>query len=768
MSPLRLSPASQRIAVSLAQDGPLSKLRYVSSEREESFSRLDIFTVRELLLSLPFRYIDVSSITPIARAMMAQKTTVFGVVDRIKVKNPRPRFSIAEVFINDGSGVLCLTFFCQPWVAQQLKRGDGIIATGTISMNAGFKQISSPLYEVIDLEKPLFPPGAKKGTNFAAVKEAKHAGKESDTVKAALPQDIKAKTPVVPIHHATEGLSTGWMRRIMSEAVQMYGERLDFVPAAFIAKNRLMSEGNAIRQAHFPSSLTEAERARKRLAYDELLCLQLALRTRKELLAKHQLVSGKKEVGKILRPGALFERLKQELPFRLTQSQEKALSSLLQDMENPTQMHRLLLGDVGSGKTILAAFALAAAADSETQGAIMAPTSVLAFQYAEKLGPLFDATGISWCVLTGSTPAKERNDFLVKIKKGEISVVFGTTALLSEDVVFKDLSLVVVDEQHRFGVKQRAQLLKKGAAPDVLSMSATPIPRTLALSIYGDVDVTPLKGRPMKGAGISTTIVSQENLDIAYKAINEAVAAGQQAYVICPLIEPQETNPRDIQEDGFNLVNNPSLPVIPNLTAALPTFERFRRAIAPTANVGLLTGRMTSPEKDRVMSDFYEGKIQILVSTTVVEVGVDVPNATCMLVMDADRFGLATLHQLRGRVGRGTLSGKVFFHTCSKKDSNARQRLDLLEKTNDGSELAELDLKLRHEGDILGYRQSGYATLRLVDLAEDADIIEAARNDALAILSSRGYLRSDLALPLVHEIEERYKYYFEQTVAPKP
>ena len=784
MSPLRLSSASPRIATSLTQDASIGSLRYVSKEREEAFLRIDITTVRELLLSLPYRYIDVSSVTPIARSMMAQKTTVFGVVDLIKTKTPRPRFSIVEVFIRDASGVLCLTFFRQPWVLQKLKVGDGIIATGTISMNAGFKQISSPLYEVVYVAeksngaqgKSGESAGAKPGRN-AAAKPGRNANlKQESAAGTDIPKEIKVRTPVVPIHHATEGLSVGWLRRIMSEAVQVYGNRLDFVPASFIVKNRLMTEGNALRQAHFPSSLTEAARARKRLAYDELLCLQLALRTRKDLLAKHQLAQSHKGSGKIQKPGKLFETLQQKLPFQLTESQEAALSSILRDMESENQMHRLLLGDVGSGKTIIAAFALAAAADSGMQGAIMAPTSVLAFQYAEKLGPLFDAANITWCVLTGATPLSEREGLLEKIEKGEINVVFGTTAILSEDVTFKDLSFVVVDEQHRFGVNQRALLSKKGSGPDVLSMSATPIPRTLALSIYGDMDVTSLKGRPVAGAGISSTIVSQENLDIAYKAINEAVSAGQQAYVICPLIEPQETHPQDLQEDGFNLVNDPSAPVVrstkksskqtatANLTAALPTFERFKSTIAPNAKVGLLTGRMTGPEKDQVMQDFYDGKIQILVSTTVVEVGVDVPNATCMLVMDADRFGLATLHQLRGRVGRGEISGKVFFHTCAKKNSKARHRLDLLEKTDDGAELAERDLKLRPAGDRLGYRQSGHATLRLVDLAEDEDIIAAARNDALTILSSEAFLKSSLAIPLIHEIKERYKHYFDQSI----
>lgn len=766
MSSLRFSAASRKLIVTAAQDYPITKLRYVSGERVQAFKKLNIETVRDLFLWLPFRYIDLSSLTPIARLVLGKTATIAGMVDRIEHKQPRPRLDIINIYVKDTSGVMRLTFFKQPWILQRIQVGERIVATGKVSMYGGFKQITSPLFEVVDAEKPTRTPAEKPAGISAATPDAETARAHSTSTTSGSPimQEYHAKTPIMPVHHTCEGLSVGWMRRIMSEALQLYGERLDYVPAYLIARNNLMTLAQALRQAQFPTSLAEAERARKRLAYDELLCLQVALRTRKELLKNNQLRASHEEAGQAHTiHGAHYNLLMEALPFTLTDEQKEALEAIAEDMGAPKRMNRLLLGDVGTGKTIVAAFALACAADTHTQAAVMAPTSVLAFQYAEKLGPLLDAAGISWCSLTSATPAKERRELLGKIQKGEVTVVFGTTALLSEDVQFHNLSLIVVDEQHRFGVNQRAALKTKGEVPDMLSMSATPIPRTLALSIYGDLDVSTIRTRPTKGAGTSTKIVSEANLDKAYKSIKAAIDAGQQAYVICPIIEPQDICTEEFDQNDYMLGDNASVDVgsIPrNLAAAIPTFKRFQERLFPGARVGLLTGRMSAQEKDEVMKAFYDGKIQILISTTVVEVGVDVPNATCMLIMDADRFGLATLHQLRGRVGRGNTAGDVLVHTRAKQGSPARKRLALLEKTSNGSELAELDLKLRHEGEILGFRQSGHANLRFVDFATDFDVIEAARKDALELLASQEYLQSGLSLPLIHEINERYSSYF--------
>ena len=436
------------------------------------------------------------------------------------------------------------------------------------------------------------------------------------------------------------------------------------------------------------------------------------------------------------------------------------MADILADMSSPEIMNRLLLGDVGTGKTAVAAFGLAAAADTGTQAAVMAPTSVLARQYAEKVGPLLDASGISWRLLLGSTSAAERAEAAAGLASGEVSVAFGTTALLSDDISFANLSLVVIDEQHRFGVDQRVALRRKGAGADLLAMTATPIPRTLALSLYGDLDCSRITQRPVAGAGIATRAVAPQTIEVAYRGIREAVDAGHQAYVICPLIDDEDTG-QDMADDAAPQDEDAAQDA-PKPHSAVATQRYLAETIFPEYRVGLLTGRMSPAEKDEVMEAFRANQIQVLVSTTVVEVGVDVPNATAMLVLDADRFGLATLHQLRGRVGRGQWPGSVFLETSAKKDTPARKRLAALEQTTDGFQLAELDLDLRHEGEVLGYRQSGGATLRIVDLAEDGDLIAMAHDDARAIFAADPSLEQPENAALAVEMVERFGAYFEE------
>ena len=404
----------------------------------------------------------------------------------------------------------------------------------------------------------------------------------------------------------------------------------------------------------------------------------------------------------------------------------------------------------------MAAVALAAVADSGSQAAVMAPTSVLARQYAEKLGPVLDRAGVSWALVTGSTPEAERGATAVGLASGALSVRFGTTAVLGDDLAFDDLSLVVVDEQHRFGVGQRARLRSKGTAPDQLTMTATPIPRTLALSVYGDLACSRIAQRPHAGAGVTTKVITPENADLAHTAIAEAVAAGHQAYVICPLV--------DDADDGAGLDDVPVSELAQ--TSARPhsaraVYERLRDRVFRDVRVGLVTGRMSAAEKDEAMAAFRAGEVKVLVSTTVVEVGVDVPNATVMMVWDADRFGLATLHQLRGRVGRGEDAGTVFLVSAARGTSPARKRLRALEKTSDGFALAEMDLRLRHEGEVLGYRQSGGVTLRHVDMIADADLVAAAHEDAAHLVAKDPSLADARHAPLAREVRRRFGAYFK-------
>lgn len=689
-------------------------LRYVSGKRKAAIERLGLRRVRDLLLHIPHRYLDFSHVVCIGYAAVGDDVTVIGRVDKIVQKTPRPKMSIVELYVIDDTGVLVATFFRQPWIAEQVHQNDVIALSGTVTFGYGFRQMKAPFHEVL----------TKDG-------------------------DASGYARVLPVHSVGEGISVPWMRRIVSAALGDAGNVCDPMPSHLLAKHGLMGLSCALREVHFPVSLASAEQARRRLAYDELLTLQLALITRQDVQ-----VSGLRPYAHVI-DGPHVEAMYRALPFELTQEQHVAANQILEDMGAPRVMNRLLLGDVGTGKTAVALVAVAAVADTGTQAAFMAPTSVLARQYAANLGSVLDAAGITWALITGSTPQAERSRLAEEVASGRICCVFGTTALLSESVSFNALSLVVVDEQHRFGVNQRRALRQKGAAADSLTMSATPIPRTLALSIYGDLACSRIRNRPVAGAGITTKVVPPQSLDLAYGAIRDAVAAKHQAYVICPLV--------DEKDDGSELDDVPQSPTKDRrLHAATTTVDDLSHGFLRGMSLGLLTGRMTGEQKDEVMTRFAQGHIDVLVSTTVVEVGVDVPNATVMLVHDADRFGLATLHQLRGRVGRGSHAGTVFLECVAKRGTPARKRLDALEATSDGLELAELDLKLRHEGEVLGYRQHGGMSLRICDLEADADLVEAAHEEARAIAEEDPTLSSPVYACLGTECVDRYGAYFEE------
>lgn len=710
-----IGEAAERLARTCSLADDVSRLRYVRGARVKALERLGIQRVRDLLLHVPHRYLDFTHTTTIAYADVGQEVTVVGTVDNVTLKRPKPRMQVVEMYVLDQTGVIQATFFRQPWIAEQVHPGDTVALSGKVTFGYGFKQMKAPFYEVLS--------SAHEGGNYARV---------------------------LPVHPVGEGVTASWMRRIVAAALADAGDICDFLPARMVARRSLMTLGRALRQVHFPASMAAKEPARRRLAYDELLCLQLALLTRQRLS-----LLGVKPTAHVTE-GPHMAALLAALPFDLTREQRLAADQICHDMAQPQVMNRLLLGDVGTGKTAVAAVALAAVADTGTQAAVMAPTSVLANQYAEKLGPILDAAGITWTLITGSTAHADREEARAGVTSGQICVTFGTTAILSDDVEFCRLTLVVVDEQHRFGVDQRAALRRKSAGADLLTMTATPIPRTLALSVYGDVACSRITERPVAGAGIRTKSLAPENLDVAWTAIRETVDAGHQAYVVCPLV--------DESDDGAELDDVPegARSGATRLHAATTTFEQLATRIYPDLQVGLLHGRQSAAEKDEVMGRFRAGEMQVLVSTTVIEVGVDVPNATVMLVLDADRFGLATLHQLRGRVGRGSVPGTVYLACAAKRGTPARTRLDALEATSDGFELAELDLKLRHEGEVLGYRQHGGVSLHLVDLATDLDLVEAAHEDARELALND----PELALPqhqaLALEVHDRFEAYFEE------
>ena len=728
-SKVSIAPASERVAHTCSLVDSVTRLRYVNANRAEALERLGILRVRDLLLNVPHRYLDFSHRVQIAFAQIGEDATITGRVASVKTKRPRPKMVIVEIEVVDDTGVLTASFFRQPWIAEQIHVDDEVALSGKVLFAYGYRQMKSPFYEVLST--------AKSDSNDEA------------RSKEARSKEAPSKAAILPVHPATEGVSPAWMRRIMSAALADTGSVCDWLPSEFVSKHRLMSLSSALREVHFPTSLDAAEQARRRLAFDELLSLQLALLARRNLE-----LAGHKPFEHVI-DGPKVKALVEALPFALTDEQNHAAQEILSDMASPRIMNRLLLGDVGTGKTAVAAVALAAAADSSAQTAVMAPTSVLAQQYAQKIGPLLSRAGITWALITGSTSEEERQQIELCLADGSLSVVFGTTALLSDRVVFKQLTLAVVDEQHRFGVDQRTALRKKGQGVDLLAMSATPIPRTLALSLYGDVDTSRITKRPKAGAGVTTKLCVPENLDQAYAAVAEAVQAGHQAYLVCPLIDPSDSE-EELEDVPEAARTNGKL------YSAARVYEELSKTVFKDFNCDLLTGRLPEAQKDQVMEKFRANKTQILVSTTVIEVGVDVPNATVMIVFNADRFGLATLHQLRGRVGRGDFPGTVYLASNAKRGSTARKRLAALEQTSDGARLAELDLELRHEGETLGYRQSGGTTLKISDLYADADLIEAAHMEALAITAQDPNLTSDAYATLGIEAKDRFGIYFEE------
>lgn len=714
--------ASARLARTSALQEDISRLKYVSGTREEALRRLGIERVRDLLLHIPSRYLDFSRAYSIEGAPIGEVCTIVGTVDSVSNKPTSKRgMTVTEVFLIDETGVLKVAFFKQPWLAREFTRGDRLAVIGKVEFAYGFKQMASPHHEKLDA----------------------HGGGGG----------------ILPVHRVCEGISQAWFRRISSAALEGAGVFCDPVPAALRARRGLMSLSRALRAIHFPRLLAEVPLARRRLAYDELMYLQLALRLRNDgnLL-------GVRAFGH--RAGMHVDALRSALPFSLSGEQEAAVQDILADMTDPNRiMNRLLLGDVGTGKTVVACVALACVADSDSQACVMAPTGVLARQYAVKSGPLLERAGITWALLTGSTPPEERAGILRRIASGDIHVVFGTHAVLNDEVRFNRLTLVVIDEQHRFGVGQRNVLRSKGPGADLLVMTATPIPRTLALSVYGDLDTSIIRNRPVPGAGVATRVLESASRDIAYGAIREAVSQGRQAYVICPMVSPQDS-PEHLEDvPGLDIDERGRARQAVTLHDVESEVENVRR-LMPGVRVEALHGKMPAKMKDRTIDEFRTGAIDVLVSTTVVEVGVDVPNATVMLIENGERFGLATLHQLRGRVGRGELPGVCHVVTEVRAKRGAKSpawdRLQALAKTDDGFELAEKDLRLRHEGEILGLRQHGGISLRFVDLDSDVDLIEAAHEDAEEVLRYSRDLTACATMPMRHEVIARYGEIFKE------
>lgn len=725
-----VSSADERIYHTAHLSDSLDKLKGVSTKRQERFAHLGINTVFDLLMCMPRRYLDFTQQVDIAHAAINQTVTIIARVDSIKLTYPKPRLSIFEMFVVDKSAAMRLSFFRQPWLAKKYHVGDVVALSGKVAFSYGFKTMNAPLVEVLT-------PASSTPASLPA----------STDVTQPLTQGTYAQPSnmrVMPIYAMCADISTAVYHAAVKQALAQYVPVVDWLPSTLVAKHQLLGVNQAFFSMHAPRTCADVHHARRRFAYEELLYLQLALRMR------HVNETGERVGFAHVTQGPCVERFLRVLPFSYTTEQQQCADELLGDMAAKKPMLRLLLGDVGTGKTAVCALGMAACCDTHTQAALMAPTVVLASQYTQSIGPLLDAAHISWALLTSATPPAERARICNDIASGAVTVVFGTVALLSKDIQFSALSYIIIDEQHRFGVHQREELQRKaqlssarpGHTADVLMMSATPVPRSLALSLYGDMTVSRICHKPHAGATITTHIIPTENLFVAYSAMQEALSRGEQCYIICPSITESSADSTttdspyatDTHADDARDVADAFVSQTKHIHAAQTVYEQLLRGEFSAWHIGLLTGALKTEDKERVMEAFRAHEIDVLVATTIVEVGVDVPNANTMLILDADRFGLATLHQLRGRVGRGSAPAQVFMHCAACPQTPARTRLAVLEHTNDGFELAQRDLELRSEGEILGYKQSGVQTLRFCDMVQDIDLIEAARADADEII----------------------------------
>lgn len=665
-----------------AKDTDVMYMKGVGPKIAYKLNKLGIYTVQDLMLYFPKKHIDYSSRTLIRDLKEGETTTVFGYIKSVSAFNTQKKLSVVKVTVADESGRLDLSFFQAKSNRFMLERtksqfpiNAGIMLSGKVKRNNydGKLTFDKPTYSIMTGE---FLEDKNSNLNIARI---------------------------VPIYTVCEDLSIKVLRRAIFNAIQKYKDEIENVIPDFMReKIGLLDKKTAVEQIHFPENQELLEQARFSLIFEELFLIQLKMvRIREQNSHNHSALALKiKEKG-------LVKEFIDNLPFELTGAQKKAVNEILNDLNSDVPMARLLQGDVGSGKTVVATIMLLAGVENGYQGALMAPTEILAQQHYNNLQQWLSPMGISVGLFLGSQGKKIREKFRTDLRNGQMNIAVGTHALIQEDVDFNNLGAIVVDEQHRFGVKQRNVLKKKSQNPQILTMTATPIPRTLALTVHGDLDLTIIDELPKGRKPIKTSLVTSHRG--VYELIQSEIDAGRQAYVVYPLIEESETL---------------------SAKAATIEAERLQKEVFPQYKIGLLHGKLKNDEKEQVMKDFKDKKYDILVSTTVVEVGVDVPNATVMLIENAERFGLSQLHQLRGRVGRNSLQSYCILHT-STKSQETRERLNIMTQTNDGFVIAEKDLQLRGPGEFLGTRQSGLPDLIISDIVRDAKILEMARNEAI-------------------------------------
>lgn len=669
---------------------PVQFLKGVGPQRAKQLERLGIFSIWDLLYHFPREYQDRSMIRPVHTFAHGEIATVKGTVIASQETKPRRGLTITKLALQEGGGTFYAVWFNQPYIRRQYPPGKKLLITGKVERGFGVLQVQVTDHECLEGDEGL------------------HSGR------------------IVPIYPLAESISQRFLRTALKVTLDQVGPRVqEFLPDSLLDRHNLPCLPEALQETHFPQSQSSCERARKRFILEELFLFQLGLglqRSRNTRKAKNHTYVEETLSGLLLN----------NLPFRLTAAQQRVWQEIESDLLGPYPMNRLLQGDVGAGKTVVAALALCKAAGSGLQSALMAPTELLAEQHARSIMDLLAPLGIQVALLTGST-RRGRKQVLEAVAGGEMQVVIGTHALIQGEVEFKNLALVVVDEQHRFGVRQRAALQDKGVTPDMLVMTATPIPRTLALTLYVDLDVSVIDTMPPGRQSIKTHLLSLAQAGKAVGLIKQQADQGRQAYVVCPLVEESEKT--DTQ-------------------AAIDLYERLKKAL-PGYTVGLLHGRMKSADKETVMDGFRRGDIDVLISTTVIEVGVDVPNATVMVIWDAQRFGLAQLHQLRGRVGRGSHQSYCIM-VGDPATKEAKERLAAMCRTQDGFALAEEDLKLRGPGEFFGTRQSGLPDFKMANLVRDSREIEQARKEAELLLKDDPDLRQSQNKQLLEQFARRF------------
>jgi ATP-dependent DNA helicase RecG len=688
----------------------------VGAKRADCLKKLGVRTLEDLLYCVPWRYEDRGNLKKISHVVPGEELTLCVQVHSTRVQvTPRKKFQIFELMAMDETGGLVVKWFNQPYLKNVLKKSQHLMLSGRVKVNSydGRLEMENPQFEVIS-QDPHGPP------QMESPEELIHTGR------------------TVPIYHETRGLTSRVIRSLMKTILDAWSESIpEMLPPAILNRYKLPGLGEALQQIHFPDQTHDCQvlnrgmtEFHRRLIFDDFFLLQLGL------VYKRREVSEDKTGIAFSVQGTGLDRFLRQLPFSLTSAQKRVIEEIKQDMTRSRPMNRLVQGDVGCGKTLVALVAFMIAIENGYQGAFMAPTEILAEQHYLTVRHWFSNLGLNVVLVTSGLSRKERQAVEQQIQKGEAHLAVGTHALIQEGVKFERLGMVVIDEQHKFGVLQRGELVKKGYHPDVLIMTATPIPRTLALTAYGDMDVSIIDELPPGRSPVETVLLHESKRSKAYEIVSKELTAGRQAYVVYPLVEESEKT---------------------DLKAAIQMERYLKEAVFPGWRVGLLHGQMKPADKEKVMLQFKDRQIDLLVATSVIEVGIDVPNATVMLIEHAERFGLAQLHQLRGRVGRGLHRSICLLMAGARLTEEAKSRLGVMVQYQDGFVIAERDLAIRGPGEFFGTRQTGLPELRVANLIRDAKVLEQARHEAFQLLQQDPVLRNPEHEKLRQALYRRWK-----------